>query len=183
MELKKRVNSGDQYAWICREAAHGGHVKQTFIRHKSFSAVLKFSQGLQLRQIDMIDDTIAGSTTTLSKMSKKIRRVCVAAGQRLRRRTGQQIGGRREFVVIDESHFRHKRQYLLVIFVHFFVSASVGERKNGWGMEKKKVGLWNAGHKTSRENKTYLATSGEKISKTSCSCDYPSCPDWFLSDK
>ncbi|XP_019212548.1 uncharacterized protein LOC109201354 [Oreochromis niloticus] len=163
------------------------HVKQTSVRHKSLFSrskvslqrwmqfIYRFSQDLRLRQIDMIDDTIAGSTTTLSKMSQKIRRLCVAAVQRLRRRTGQQIGGRREFVVIDESHFRHKRK--------FFVSASVWERKNGWGMEKKKVGLWNAGHKTSRENKAYLATCGERISKTSCSCDYLSCPDWFLSDK
>ncbi|XP_054589002.1 uncharacterized protein [Nothobranchius furzeri] len=122
-KLKKRVNNGDQYAWICRGAAHGGRVKQISVRHKSLFSrskvslqhwmqfIYRFSQGLRLRQIDMIDDTIAGSTTTLSKMSKKLRRVCVAAVERMRRRTGQQIGGRREFVVIDESHFRHKRKY------------------------------------------------------------------------
>ncbi|KAK7879808.1 hypothetical protein WMY93_033528, partial [Mugilogobius chulae] len=29
----------------------------------------------------------------------------------MKRKTGQRIGGRREFVAIDESHFRHKRKY------------------------------------------------------------------------
>ncbi|XP_054589001.1 uncharacterized protein [Nothobranchius furzeri] len=132
-KLKKRVNNGDQYAWICRGAAHGGRVKQISVRHKSLFSrskvslqhwmqfIYRFSQGLRLRQIDMIDDTIAGSTTTLSKMSKKLRRVCVAAVERMRRRTGQQIGGRREFVVIDESHFRHKRKVSFVIEIIYYI--------------------------------------------------------------
>ena len=58
----------------------------------------------------MMEDSIAASSATLTKMAKKIREVCVFAMERLRRRTGQQIGGRREFVAIDESHFRHKRK-------------------------------------------------------------------------
>ncbi|XP_019221012.1 uncharacterized protein LOC109204463 [Oreochromis niloticus] len=147
MELKKRVNNRDQYAWICRGAAHGGHVKQTSVRHKSLFSrskvslqrwmqfIYRFSQGLRLRQIDMIDDTIAGSTATLSKMSKKIRRVCVAAVQRLRRRTGQQIGGRREFVVIDESHFRHKRKY------------GRGRMAGGWKRRKWVFGMLGIKHR------------------------------------
>jgi len=30
--------------------------------------------------------------------------------ERRKRRKGQTLGGRKEFVVIDESHFRHKRK-------------------------------------------------------------------------
>ncbi|KAL7394921.1 hypothetical protein ABVT39_007000 [Epinephelus coioides] len=69
------------------------------------------STGLRLRQIDMLDDTIVGSSATLSKMAKRLRGVCVTALKKMRRRTGQRMGGRREFVAIDESHFRHKRKY------------------------------------------------------------------------
>lgn len=58
----------------------------------------------------MMDDTIAASSKTLTKMAKKVREVCVTAVERMRRRTGQQIGGRGEFVVVDESHFQHKRK-------------------------------------------------------------------------
>ncbi|KAK7938629.1 hypothetical protein WMY93_001955 [Mugilogobius chulae] len=76
-----------------------------------------FSQGLRLRQIDMIDDCIVKSSATLTKMSRKIREVCIWAVRRMRRRSGQRIGGRREFVVIDESHFRHKRKKGLNGFV------------------------------------------------------------------
>ncbi|KAM9434088.1 uncharacterized protein Hap1MRO34_002771 isoform 1-T1 [Clarias gariepinus] len=78
---------------------------------KKPTCILQFCQGLRLRQIDMMDDRIASSSATLTKMAKKIREVCVTAVERMRRRTGQQIGGRREFVVIDESHFHHKRKY------------------------------------------------------------------------
>ncbi|CAI5678506.1 unnamed protein product [Oreochromis niloticus] len=133
--------------------------------------IYRFSQGLRLRQIDMIDDTIAGSTTTLSKMSKKIRRVCVAAVQRLRRRTGQQIGGRREFVVIDQSHFRHKRKVSfcdcnlilqLCIYQPFIVSFSLfffflfflllhqygtGRMAGGWKRRKWVFGMLGIKHR------------------------------------
>ncbi|XP_034541282.1 uncharacterized protein LOC117814201 [Notolabrus celidotus] len=123
MELRKRTNSRDQYAWVCRGAAHFGRAKQISVRHKSFFSgskvsfsnwlnfMYRFSQGLRLRQIDMMEDSIAASSATLTKMTKKIRKVCVTALKRMRRRTGQRIGGTREFVVIDESHFRHKRKY------------------------------------------------------------------------
>ena len=70
----------------------------------------RFAQGLRLRQVDMMEDNIAASTATLSKMAKKLRKVCRRAVERMRRQRGQLIGGRREFVVIDESHFRHKRK-------------------------------------------------------------------------
>ncbi|KAF1392514.1 hypothetical protein PFLUV_G00028800 [Perca fluviatilis] len=35
--------------------------------------VYRFAQGLRLRQIDMMTDDIVASTTTLSKMAKKLR--------------------------------------------------------------------------------------------------------------
>ncbi|KAL7825581.1 hypothetical protein SRHO_G00341030 [Serrasalmus rhombeus] len=71
----------------------------------------RFSQGLRLRQIDMISDDIAGSSTTLTKMARCIREVCIRAMDRHRRKSRQCLGGRKEFVVIDESCFRHQRKY------------------------------------------------------------------------
>ncbi|KAJ0032074.1 hypothetical protein NQD34_002155, partial [Periophthalmus magnuspinnatus] len=56
-----------------------------------------FCQGLRMRQIDMMDDSIAASSATLTKMAKKVRDVCCTAMQRLKRQTGQMIRGRREF--------------------------------------------------------------------------------------
>lgn len=70
----------------------------------------RFAQGLRLRQVDMMEDNIAASTGILSKMAKKLRKVRRRAVERMRQQQGQLIGGRREFVVSDESHFRHKRK-------------------------------------------------------------------------
>ncbi|KAL6459438.1 hypothetical protein MHYP_G00329100 [Metynnis hypsauchen] len=72
--------------------------------------VSRFSQGLRLRQIDMIADEIAGSSATLSKMARKVREACVMSMEKVRRRKGQHVGGRRQVIVIDESHFRRKRK-------------------------------------------------------------------------
>lgn len=58
----------------------------------------------------MMQDGIAGSSATLSKMSRKLRLVCIDALKRYRNKTGQRMGGRTEFIVIDESNFRHKRK-------------------------------------------------------------------------
>ncbi|KAG1930514.1 hypothetical protein F2P79_022276 [Pimephales promelas] len=59
----------------------------------------------------MMQDGIAGSSATLSKMSQKLRLVCKDALKRFKKKTGQRMGGRTEFIVIDESNFRHKRKY------------------------------------------------------------------------
>ncbi|XP_063077083.1 uncharacterized protein LOC134467092 [Engraulis encrasicolus] len=121
MKLTKKRRTADHYAWICRRTAHKtthtsvrqnsvfSHSKVPFQKWIEF--MYRFSQGLRLRQIDMMQDEIAQSSTTLSKMNKKLRDSCVSAMDRFRHRTGQRIGGRREFVAIDESHFRHKRKY------------------------------------------------------------------------
>lgn len=65
----------------------------------------------------MMEDGITGSSTSLTKMAKKIREVCVAAMERLKRRTGQRIGGQRQFITIDESNFRHKRKVSTIIVI------------------------------------------------------------------
>lgn len=71
---------------------------------------IRFAQGLRLRQVDMINDDISGSSATLSKMAQKLRDVCTTAMDRYQQARGQYIGGRQQFVTIDESHFRHKRK-------------------------------------------------------------------------
>ncbi|XP_057183220.1 uncharacterized protein LOC130549896 isoform X1 [Triplophysa rosa] len=122
MSLKPRTMARDHYAWMCQRARHRSESIMKAIRFKSIFShsknslfewmkfLYRFSQGLRLRQIDMIHDGIAGSSATLTNMAKKVRDVCVTAMERLRRRKGQRLGGQREFVVIDESHFRHKRK-------------------------------------------------------------------------
>uniref|UniRef100_A0AAV2LC66 Uncharacterized protein n=1 Tax=Knipowitschia caucasica TaxID=637954 RepID=A0AAV2LC66_KNICA len=70
-------------AWLCRDICHGG---------KSIS---RFAQGLHLRQIDMLQEGITGSSASLTKLAHVLRKVCKAAVQRMRRR-GKQIVGRRE---------------------------------------------------------------------------------------
>ncbi|XP_059203550.1 uncharacterized protein LOC131982981 [Centropristis striata] len=69
------------------------------------------SQGLRRRQVDMIEDGICGSSKTLTRVTTKLRNVCNAGIKRLERRGQMRIGGRRAFVAIDESKFRHKRKY------------------------------------------------------------------------
>lgn len=70
----------------------------------------------------MMTDDIAASTATLKKMAKKLRNVCVEATDRRRSKKGQLLGRGREFVVIDESHFRHKRKVSAnTIQIHFLL--------------------------------------------------------------
>ncbi|KAI1883873.1 hypothetical protein AGOR_G00236520 [Albula goreensis] len=71
----------------------------------------RFSQGLRLRNVDLIDDGLAASSRTLAKMAKKITEVCCQGLSRLKRRGAMRVGGRHHFVVLDESQFSHKRKY------------------------------------------------------------------------
>ncbi len=41
----------------------------------------RFAQGLKLRQLDMIDDEIANSSTTLTRMASTLRQVIVTCCQ------------------------------------------------------------------------------------------------------
>ncbi|KAF5904902.1 uncharacterized protein DAT39_005450 [Clarias magur] len=43
-------------------------------------------------------------------MSSCVRRVCRHAMRRYENKAGKHLGGETEFVVIDESNFRHKRK-------------------------------------------------------------------------
>ncbi|XP_073789996.1 uncharacterized protein [Danio rerio] len=115
--------SSDGYIWLCRRKGHrkvsssvrkGSLFSQSRVHLiKWLEFIYRFAQGLQLRQIDMLEDKIASSSRTLSRMTNAIRKICVAALQRLRRRTGLRMGGksRRKFISIDESKFAHKRKY------------------------------------------------------------------------
>ncbi|XDV13931.1 hypothetical protein PO909_002229 [Leuciscus waleckii] len=71
----------------------------------------RFSQGLHMRQVDRMLDNISNSSATLSKMSMKLRSVCVRSMRRLRKKRGQKVGGLNICVHIYESKFRHRRKY------------------------------------------------------------------------
>ncbi|XP_033971273.1 uncharacterized protein LOC117470561 [Trematomus bernacchii] len=100
-KLEKHSNV-DGLQWKCRRKKHRGKTTKKSVR---------FSQGLQLRQMDMLQDGVAGSSRTLSKMSQKLRKVCKRAIKRRERRGKQRLGGPNEFVMLDESNFYHKRKY------------------------------------------------------------------------
>ena len=68
------------------------------------------SQGLRKRHVDMLEDGVCGSSKSLTRVTTLLRQVCVEAVKRLERRREMRIGGRRAFVAIDESKFRHKRK-------------------------------------------------------------------------
>ncbi|XP_041830684.1 uncharacterized protein LOC121632930 [Melanotaenia boesemani] len=104
--------------WVCKHHRSSPQsVRNGSIFTKSHIPLIKwlefmhrFAQGLQLKQLAMITDGIAASSRTLTRMAKVLRKVCIAAVKRLRKR-GMRIGGRHRFVVIDESKFAHKRKY------------------------------------------------------------------------
>ncbi|XP_067449692.1 uncharacterized protein [Thunnus thynnus] len=68
-----------------------------------------FAQGLRRRHVDMIEDGVCGSTTSITKVYDILCFSCISAIKRLERR--KKIGGRHAFVVINESKFHHKRKY------------------------------------------------------------------------
>ncbi|KAG7518072.1 hypothetical protein JOB18_023807 [Solea senegalensis] len=59
----------------------------------------------------MLEDGVCGSSKSLTRVTTLLREICCAAVRRLERRREMRIGGRRAFVAIDESKFRHKRKY------------------------------------------------------------------------
>ncbi|XP_033945936.1 uncharacterized protein [Pseudochaenichthys georgianus] len=122
MKLEKHSNV-DGLQWKCRRKKHRGKTTKKSVRSLSLfqrsklslfswmKYIYRFSQGLQLRQIDMLQDGVAGSSRTLSKISLKLRKVCKSAIKRRERRGKQRLGGPNEFVMLDESNFYHKRKY------------------------------------------------------------------------
>lgn len=67
--------------------------------------------------MDMLEDGVCGSSKSLTRVTTLLREICCAAVRRLEKRKKMRIGGRRAFVAIDESKFRHKRKVSLY-FVH-----------------------------------------------------------------
>ncbi|KAL6458430.1 hypothetical protein MHYP_G00336600 [Metynnis hypsauchen] len=138
---------------ICRHKSHKGKKVTKTIRSGSFlenswpslpcwrKFIYRFSQGLRLRQLGMMQDGIARSSRTLLAMASKIRNICKCAITRHARNVKLQIGGEREFVVIDESYFRHKRKVATGM-------ATDPTRKSATAREKmkKKVGCLRAPH-------------------------------------
>ena len=56
----------------------------------------------------MIGDGVCGSSKSLTRVTKRLRKICSKAVKRLERTRQMRIGGGTAFVVIDESKFRHK---------------------------------------------------------------------------
>ncbi|XP_034147376.1 uncharacterized protein LOC114829778 [Esox lucius] len=123
MKLILNANKIDYCEWVCRRQTHRGRSTTKSPRSGSLferskctlfnwmKFIYRFAQGLRLRQIDMLREGITGSSRTLSKMAKTLRRVCRHSMKAYVRRKGQVVGRHREFVMIDESNFRHKRKY------------------------------------------------------------------------
>lgn len=79
----------------------------------------RFSQGLRLRQVDMLQEGITGSSSTLTKLSYRLRGVCKSAIKRMKRRGDLKVEKRHKIVFIDESKFGHKRK-VIYIQLHLF---------------------------------------------------------------
>ncbi|KAI4896100.1 hypothetical protein NFI96_026132 [Prochilodus magdalenae] len=135
MKLHKRFH-GDGYQWCCTRNVHHHidviasvrkgsmffrsrlslqqHLEfiysmATYILIVTQFQIFRFSQGL--RQIDLLEDRIAGSSRTLTKMTSAFRKVCISGMTKLRQRGGLRVGDPHHFVMIDESKFSHKRKY------------------------------------------------------------------------
>ncbi|XP_037398783.1 uncharacterized protein LOC119264355 isoform X2 [Pygocentrus nattereri] len=118
MRLRESARS-DGLTWVCgtNHKAKKTSVRYGSVMYKSRKSlarwlmfIYRFSQGLQLRQLDMLEHGIAGSSRTLTKMAHTVRKVCMKAVSRLKSK-GMKVGGRHHFVVLDESKFSHKRKY------------------------------------------------------------------------
>ncbi|XP_076141025.1 uncharacterized protein LOC143123460 [Alosa pseudoharengus] len=150
MKIEQKCRGVDKCEWVCRRRAKHKGIVRKFIRHQTIFSkskmclfswmrfLYRFAQGLRLRQVDMITDNIATSSATLTRMAKLLRNVCVEAVERMRRKRGQWLEGRREFVEIDESHFRHKRKY------------GRGRITGGWKRKKWVFGMLGVKHSRRR---------------------------------
>ncbi|KAL6481208.1 hypothetical protein MHYP_G00092880 [Metynnis hypsauchen] len=101
---KKRLLRSRMKCRKCRQ-------KMKMVSHPCTDNYIWFSQGLTMRQVDMLQDGLSKSSSTLSSMSKKIREICVRSLKRYRKARGQRVGGADIVIHIDESKFCHKRKY------------------------------------------------------------------------
>ncbi|KAI2647155.1 IQ domain-containing protein H [Labeo rohita] len=99
----------------------------------------------------MINDDISGSSATLSKMAQKLRDVCTTAMDRYQQARGQYIGGRQQFVTVDESHFRHKRKASTIIKIY-----GRGRMAGGWKRKKWVFGMLGVNWRGRRHAKPVL---------------------------
>nr|XP_055049136.1 uncharacterized protein LOC129434237 [Misgurnus anguillicaudatus] len=114
-----KVSRHDGYQWICRRHRdRAASVRKGTIFYRSrrslqnhLEFIYRFSQGLRMRQIDLMEDGVAASSKTLSKMASVMRQVCCRAINKLRSHGKMRVGGRHSFVMLDESKFSHKRKY------------------------------------------------------------------------
>nr|XP_055032797.1 uncharacterized protein LOC129421358 isoform X1 [Misgurnus anguillicaudatus] len=121
MSLQKSTTTKDGYRWICRRNRHKDvslsirHGSVFSKSHVSLASYMKFihrfAQGLRLRQVDMLEEGLCDSSATFTKMTKKLKAVCVKSIKKMERERRIRIGGARAFVVLDESKFCHKRKY------------------------------------------------------------------------
>ncbi|XP_049329705.1 uncharacterized protein LOC125795242 [Astyanax mexicanus] len=121
MKMKRTNSTKDGYRWRCRRHCHrdtsrsirSGSVFEG--SHLELSVWLKLihnlAQGLRRRHVDLIEDGVCGSSTSITRVYDRLRDLCTTAVQRLQRKKKMRIGGRHAFVVLDESKFRHKRKY------------------------------------------------------------------------
>ncbi|XP_051248018.1 uncharacterized protein LOC127358739 [Dicentrarchus labrax] len=123
MKFKRTNTTKDGYRWCCRRRTHKDRAILRSIREGSvfsrshiplpswMKLMHSLSQGLRKRQVDMIEDGVCGSSKSLTRVTTLLREICGEAVRRLERRRKMRIGGRRAFVAIDESKFRHKQKY------------------------------------------------------------------------
>ncbi|XP_077104208.1 uncharacterized protein LOC143757139 [Siphateles boraxobius] len=137
--MRITTHSGrDGYIWTCRRNTHRRitlSIRNGSLFNNSrvplvkwMEYIYRFSQGLHLRQIDLMEDCVAKTSTTLSRMNKLLRKVCINALSKLKRKTGLRVGGksRQKFVAIDESKFAHKRKF------NRGRCRTTWQRKKGW---------------------------------------------------
>ncbi|CAK6979960.1 uncharacterized protein LOC122324468 [Scomber scombrus] len=113
-----QVSRQDDFHWISvfvMDTWGGGRsvsVRQGSMFYKSrrflqdhLEFIYRFSQGLRMRQVDLIEDGVAASSRTLTKMASSLRKVCRRAIHKLRIQGKMNVGGHHYFVILEESKF------------------------------------------------------------------------------
>ncbi|KAL7825007.1 hypothetical protein SRHO_G00340990 [Serrasalmus rhombeus] len=85
--------------------------------------------------------------------------------EQLRRSKGQHIGGRRQFIVIDESHFRHKRKY------------GRGRMAGGWRRRKWVFGMLGVKVGDTNQRKPVLRLVERRVQKGTHATHHSTCQE------
>ncbi|KAL7398315.1 hypothetical protein ABVT39_007786 [Epinephelus coioides] len=143
MALRQKGDSMDMLRFLSQrengaEVHPGSMFENSHIPlHTWVHYIYRFTQGLRLRQVDMLQEGITWSSATLSKLADKLQRVCKSGMKRMRRRGKQTVGQRAEIVMIDESKFGHKRKPALATLTSFGMRMA-SKRQHESGAEKRK---------------------------------------------